>query len=183
MRSVPLLLLASLAAVPAAAQTSIYAGQQTRDIKALSSQETADLLAGRGMGLARAGELNSYPGPMHVLELRDRLDLTPAQVKTAQASFDRMQATAKPLGAEVVRLERALDEVFRAGIATAAMLAEATSAISAVQGRLRAVHLAAHLEMQSALSGEQIARYNRLRGYTGAGSEPAGGHGSRMHPG
>ena len=122
MRTVPLLLLASLAAVPAAAQTSGYAEQQTRDNRALSSQETADLLAGRGMGLARAGELNGYPGPMHVLELRDCLDLAPAQVETAQASFDRMQATAKPLGAEIVRLERTLDEVFRAGMATPAIL-------------------------------------------------------------
>ena len=183
MRAVPFWLLASLAAMPAAAQTAGYAGQQTRDIKALSSQETADLLAGRGMGLARAGELNSHPGPAHVLELRDRLHLTPGQIETAQASFDRMEAAAKPLGAEVVKLERALDEVFKAGTVTPAMLAEATSAIGALQGRLRAVHLVAHLEMRSVLSREQIASYDRLRGYAGAGSEPASSHGHRNVPG
>jgi hypothetical protein len=42
-----------------------YAGQQTRAIKALSSQEEQDLRLGRGMGLAKAAELNGYPGPMH----------------------------------------------------------------------------------------------------------------------
>ena len=182
MRATPFLFLASLAAVPAAAQTAGYAGQQAREIKALSSQETADLLAGHGMGLARAGELNGYPGPMHVLELRERLDLTPAQVEAAQASFGRMQAAAKPLGAEVAGLERTLDEAFRTGAVTPAVLAEATSTIGALQGRLRAVHLATHLEMRSALSGEQIALYDRLRGYAGAGSGPAGGHGGRTHP-
>ena len=35
----------------------------------------ADLRAGRGMGLALAAELNGYPGPAHVLELADKLDL------------------------------------------------------------------------------------------------------------
>ena len=56
--------------------TSPYAGQQQRTIKALSDQEIADLLEGRGMGLAKAGELNSYPGPLHVLQLADRLELS-----------------------------------------------------------------------------------------------------------
>jgi predicted DNA-binding mobile mystery protein A len=41
-------------AMPAAAQTSGYSGEQSREIKALSAEETADLLAGRGMGAARA---------------------------------------------------------------------------------------------------------------------------------
>ena len=52
-----------------------YAGQQQRQIKALSEQQVADLRAGRGMGLALAGELNGYPGPLHVIELADRLQL------------------------------------------------------------------------------------------------------------
>ena len=46
-----------------------YAGMTTRQVKALSEQQVADLRAGRGMGLALAAELNGYPGPMHVLEL------------------------------------------------------------------------------------------------------------------
>ena len=49
------LLLVVAIAGPAAAQTSGYSGQQGREIKALSAEETADLLAGRGMGAARAG--------------------------------------------------------------------------------------------------------------------------------
>lgn len=73
-----------------------YAGQQTREIKALSAQQ-ADLLAGRGMRLARAGELNHYPGPAHVLELRDKLGLTSNQVDAVRASFIRMESAAKHL--------------------------------------------------------------------------------------
>jgi hypothetical protein len=66
----------SLLATAALAQ-SPYAGMQTRPIKALSKQQVVDLKAGRGMGLALAAELNSYPGPIHVLS--DKLGLTPEQ--------------------------------------------------------------------------------------------------------
>jgi len=56
---------------PAAAQhqhiQTPYAGLHQRAVKALSDQQVADLRAGRGMGLALAGELNRYPGPSHVL--------------------------------------------------------------------------------------------------------------------
>jgi hypothetical protein len=48
---------------------SPYAGQQTRAIKALSPEDLAGLLNGEGMGMAKAAELNGYPGPVHVLEL------------------------------------------------------------------------------------------------------------------
>ena len=129
MRAVSLLLLASLAAVPAAAQTAGYAGQQTRDIKALSSQETADLLAGRGMGLARAGELNSYPGPMHVLEHADALRLAPAQRAAAQALRDRMADEARAIGVRAVVLEEELDALFAGGAADPGRLAALTTAI------------------------------------------------------
>ena len=63
-------------AIGAAVAQTPYAGMQTRSIKALSDQQIADLRAGRGMGLALAAELNGYPGPSHVLELADKLDIS-----------------------------------------------------------------------------------------------------------
>ena len=56
-----------------------YAGMQQRSVKALSEQQIADLRAGKGMGLALAAELNGYPGPIHVLELGDQLNLSSVQ--------------------------------------------------------------------------------------------------------
>ena len=64
---------------------SPYAGMQTRAVKALSDQQIADLRAGRGMGMALPAELNGYPGPAHVLELADKLELTPDQRASVQA--------------------------------------------------------------------------------------------------
>jgi len=189
----PLLLTAAalLMAFPVAAQAATYTGQQARDIKALSAQDTADLLAGRGMGMARPGELNHYSGPAHVLELGDKLGLSVEQRLVVQRSFDRMAGSAKPLGAELVRRERALDQAFKQHSITPADLASETAAIGQLQGRLRAVHLAAHLETRAILTPEQVARYDELRGYANAApsaapsSGPDGGRGGHhgMHPG
>src|SRR3954465_12359952 len=87
-----------LTAAVANAQTP-YAGMQTRPIKALSEQQVADLGAGRGMGLALAAELNGYPGPSHILELADKLNLSTDQRAGIQRLFDAMKAEAMPLGA------------------------------------------------------------------------------------
>jgi hypothetical protein len=72
-------LIASIAFVTSVHAQTPYAGMQSRSIKALSDQQIADLNAGRGMGLALAAELNGYPGPLHVLELADKLDLSADQ--------------------------------------------------------------------------------------------------------
>jgi hypothetical protein len=69
---IPVLLLAVCAlATPVLAEppSTPYAGQQHRIIKALSEEEIAALLKGEGLGMAKAAELNGYPGPLHVLTL------------------------------------------------------------------------------------------------------------------
>lgn len=171
-----------LALNPALAQDSAYAGERGRDIKALSAQEQADLLAGRGMGLARAGELNHYPGPAHVLELRDRLSLSQRQIAEVEGSFARMGAAARPLGAALVEQERALDAAFREAAITPDILSRHVAAVAQLQGRLRTVHLAAHLEMRGVLTAAQIGEYDRARGYTDAAPSKPAAHGGR-HPG
>ena len=154
-------------ATPTVAQHSPtpYAGQQTRTIKALSPEDIAGLIAGEGMGMAKAAELNGYPGPVHVLALAGELDLTAKQHERVQAIFDRMSGAAKPLGAEIIEHERLLDRLFAKGEMTPDRLAAETAAIGELAGRLRAVHLAAHLETRALLDPDQIARYQQLRGY------------------
>lgn len=134
------------------------------------------------MGLAKAGEPNHYPGPGHVLELRDKPNLGPAQILAVEASFRRMQDATRPVGTELVERERGLDAASREGMVMPARLQDATDAIGALQDRLRAVHVAAHTEMRSALTSGQVATYDALRGYTGAATAPSG-HRCHMPPG
>jgi Spy/CpxP family protein refolding chaperone len=155
------------APVLAEAPPAPYPGQQTRAIKALSDEDIAALLKGEGMGFAKAAELNGYPGPRHVLDLGAQLKLTPDQRQRAQAIFDRMSAAAKPFGAELVERERALDQLFQKGGISPDHLTTETARIAELQGRLRSVHLSAHLETRALLTADQIAMYQHLRGYGG----------------
>ncbi len=81
-----------------------YAGQQTRQIKALSASQIKDLRAGAGMGYAKVAELNGFPGPKHVLELDDSLRLTENQRSETERIFTRMRKHAQ--GAGRVRFQR-----------------------------------------------------------------------------
>lgn len=174
-----LTLLAGLAAaVPIGAGQSAYAGEETRRIKALSPERIAGYLEGRGMGQARAAELNGYPGPKHVLELADRLTLTDAQRQRTRELFERMHAAAVELGQRIVELESGLDAGFAAGEMDADTLKVTLDEISVLEARLRGVHLEAHLEQARILTPNQIRWYARLRGYESGESGPprAGGH-------
>ena len=155
-----------ISAAAANAQTP-YAGMQTRSIKALSEQQVADLSAGRGMGLALAAELNGYPGPVHVLELADKLDLSADQRASVQRLFDSMKAEALPLGAKLLEQEADLDKQFATHAVTPDSLKASTAAVAATQGALRETHLKYHLSTVAVLSPGQTQRYAELRGYGG----------------
>jgi Spy/CpxP family protein refolding chaperone len=142
-----------------------YAGLEGRSIKALSEQQIADLRAGRGMGLALAAELNGYPGPMHVLELAEALNLSGQQRAKMQELFAAMKAEAIPLGERLIAQEAELDNAFTSKTITAASLAASTEAIGATHAALRRAHLKYHLFTVEVLTSEQARRYGELRGY------------------
>jgi Spy/CpxP family protein refolding chaperone len=161
-----------LTATAAVAQTP-YTGMQTRPIKALSEQQIADLGAGRGMGLALAAELNGYPGPSHVLELADKLDLTADQRASVQRLFNSMKAEALPLGSKLIEQEADLDKQFASRTVTPESLKALTAAVAVTQGELRETHLKYHLSTVAVLSPGQMQRYAELRGY---GDQPMHHH-------
>ena len=156
-----------------------YAGLEERRIRALAPQRAADLLAGRGAGYALAAELNHHPGPAHVLELGERLELTRAQNQAVRRLEATVHATARPLGRRLVALERELDSGFRSGAITRRKLASLTAEIARVEGLLRRAHLQAHLDTKRILTPAQVERYDELRGYATrppGDDHPAGGH-------
>ena len=145
---------------------SPYVEYQGRSIMALSVEQIESYLAGDGMGFALAAELNGYPGPRHVLELADSLSLDTVQHDRVQAAFDSMRSRAQVLGAAVVDQELILDSLFAAGTITTERLESILAQLAALQGQLRAVHLAAHVALVDVLSDHQIREYQRLRGYS-----------------
>jgi Spy/CpxP family protein refolding chaperone len=158
-------LIASIAFVTSVHAQTPYAGMQGRSIKALSDQQIADLNTGRGMGLALAAELNGYPGPSHVLELADKLDLSAEQRASMQRLFDSMKAEAMPLGSKLIEQEAELDRQFASRTVTPESLKASTAAVAATQGTLRETHLKYHLSTGSILTQAQMTKYAELRGY------------------
>src|SRR5262245_48520801 len=161
------LVIAGSIAVAAAQTRSPYAGQEQRTIKALSDDEIRDLLEARGMGRAKAAELNSCPGPSHVLQLTKELALSDAQRTATEALYAEMRAKAQPIGRHIIEAESDLDRAFVSGQIDLPSMRDRTRVIAILQGELRAVHLDAHLRQRELLTPEQIARYDALRGYGG----------------
>ena len=173
-----LLLLAASAVL--ASEASPYLGQQNREIKALSPQETQDYLDGKGMGFAKAAELNHFPGPLHVLQLAEKLELTPDQRARTERIRAAMQHDATALGKALVDKEWELDRSFASGAIDPEKLRLLVTEIGRLQAEVRVVHLKAHLDQKAILTAAQLAGYDELRGYvTGSGpphSPSAHGH-------
>jgi Spy/CpxP family protein refolding chaperone len=161
------LLLSTALPVRAQHQHSPYAGQEHREIKALSQDDQHGLLNGEGLGYGKAAELNGTPGPKHVLDLAEDLGLRPQQMERTRAIYDEMRTAAVTLGERLVDVERRIDTAFAAGTMRRAELASLTAESARLEGELRLTHLQAHLEMLEVLEPPQVRRYNELRGYRG----------------
>lgn len=159
------------------AAPSPYAGLETREIKALSAEEIRGLRQGEGMGYALAAELNGWPGPKHVLDLADSLDLTTAQRDRIETIRSGMSERARSLGDALVEAETRLDRLFASGTPAPDQVESRVAEIARIEGSLRTVHLVAHLETRGVLTGEQVARYDALRGY-GEAAPTAHEHGT-----
>lgn len=165
---------------------SKYAGQEQREIKSLSREDISELRRGGGWGFAKAAELNGVPGPAHLLELKDRIPLTTAQVTKVSAIYEDMKARAINQGDRLIEFERQLESFFRNRVDSDTRLRALLAEIADVRGRLRYTHLSTHLAVSEFLSETQIARYKALRGYEGnpSGGPPEGKdapHGERHH--
>ena len=169
--TVACLAVASLSAAAMAAEdplTSPYRHQAQSSLRGFSENEISELRAGTGMGLARAAELNSYPGPRHVLDAiaAGRLQANPHQVQQLQEIFDAMGNDARRVGAQILSEEEQLETAFRATTIVEPDLRARVAGIASLQGELRIIHLRAHLQSRTVLTEAQIARYDELRGYT-----------------
>ena len=150
----------------ASAQHQPYSGQEVREIKALSGEQVKQYLGGEGMGYAKAAELNHYPGPSHALELAEKLGLTPAQITATRALMTSHMAEAREIGKRLIDAEQAVDALFRGGQAEKGELAKAVRGAAQVEGEYRLSHLETHRRLRALLTAEQVAHYDKLRGYS-----------------
>ncbi len=155
------------AGTPSPDSDSPYAGayDPNAPIRALSSELVEQIRQGQGASLALPAELNGVPGPRHVLELRADLDLTPDQQNQVQEIFDQYLVDVIPAGERYLAAVQGLEEGFRAQTVMESELPGFVAEIGRLEADLVTVHLAAHLRTAELLTPDQIAAYNRLRGY------------------
>jgi Spy/CpxP family protein refolding chaperone len=118
---------------------------------------------GRGFGMAFAADRHGYPGPLHVLELADRLVLTDAQRARARALMDAMFAESRPKGAALIAAERRLAELFASGRPDEASVRAAVAEVERLRAELRVLHLTTHLKTRDVLTPGQRRLYHDAR--------------------
>jgi len=118
---------------------------------------------GRGFGLAFVADQNGYPGPLHVLELKDRLRLSPEQERGARELLEGMFAEARPRSARLLASEARLRDLFARRGVDDALLAAAVAVLEQARADFRLVHLRAHVKMRDLLTEDQRRAYHAAR--------------------
>jgi Spy/CpxP family protein refolding chaperone len=129
---------------------------------------------GRGFGMAFVADQQDYPGPLHVIELKDRLNLTPEQDAKTQTLLAAMFAESRPKGERLLEAERKLGSLFTEGKADEGSIRSAVAEVERARGDVRLVHLMFHLKTRDLLTAEQRRLYHEARW---SGHRPMGPHG------
>jgi Spy/CpxP family protein refolding chaperone len=114
---------------------------------------------GRGFGMAFAADRHGYPGPLHVLELAERLGLTVEQQTRVRALMDGMFAESRPKGAALLAAERRLTGLFASGRPDDAAVRTAVADTERLRAELRLLHLTTHVKTRDLLTAEQRRLY------------------------
>ena len=121
------------------------------------------VLSGRGFGMAFAADQNGYPGPMHALELKDVLKLTPDQEARLRVLMAGMFAESRPKSAILLEAEDRLRRVFAGGRASEEDVRAATAGVERARTDVRLIHLLTHLRTRDILTEEQRRLYHAER--------------------
>src|SRR4051812_9466903 len=157
----------AFAVVPAFAQHGVHhapgADAPHRRMQAMQEESDRVVAQGLGAGMAFAADQNGYPGPRHVLELKDRLRLTPEQEARVTALETAMFADARPKSARLLDAEARLRRLFADGAADDARVRAAVADAERARADVRLVHLLAHLETRAILTDAQRRLYHDAR--------------------
>jgi Spy/CpxP family protein refolding chaperone len=137
--------------------------QAHRRVEACLREFDQVIADGRGFGLAFPADQNGYPGPLHVLELKDRLQLTPEQESRMRTLFEGMLAEAKPRAARLADAEARLRRLFADRAADDATVRAAVAAAETAQAEVRLAHLLTHVRTRDLLTEAQRQTYQQLR--------------------
>lgn len=121
------------------------------------------LVDAQGAGMAMAADAHGWPGPKHVLDLAEKLELSTSQRLSMQQLMGQMRGDAIALGEEILEAEQRLDREFSRPATSRSRILALSEHIGRLRGRLRAVHLEAHVQAATLLTQAQRQHYMQLR--------------------
>jgi Spy/CpxP family protein refolding chaperone len=113
--------------------------------------------------MAFVADQQGYPGPLHVLELKDRLRLSRDQEAKAEVLLAAMFAESRPKSSRLLDAEAKLRRLFAASRPDEAAVRTAVGEVETARADVRLVHLLFHLKMRDALTDEQRRVYQDAR--------------------
>lgn len=113
-------------------------------------------------GMGRVAELNHFPSPQKVIELKSKLSLNKQQESDLQDIVTKLNFKVKEMGAFMIKNERMLDSLFRLGKVNDGQLIYYTNRYGLYEGELRNAILQSHLKTKKILKPAQLRKYERL---------------------
>jgi Spy/CpxP family protein refolding chaperone len=132
-------------------------------VQACEAEFEAVVRDGRGFGMAFTADQQGYPGPLHVLELKDRLGLSAEQEAKARAMMHAMFSESRPKGAALLDAEARLRKLFADGTPSEAAVRAAAAEVERARREVRLVHLLTHLKTRDLLTEKQRRIYHEAR--------------------
>lgn len=113
-------------------------------------------------GMGKIAELNHYPSPQRVLDIKKDLSITKEQEASLNKILTALNFKVTEMGGFMLKNERTLDSLFRLKKVNDGVLIYYTNRYGLYQGELRNAILQAHLKTRELLKPAQIKKYERL---------------------
>lgn len=127
----------------------------------LSREEVDAYLTGKPFGLDKVAELNDYPSPEIVLNMRTILRLSVPQFNRTRMLHKKLRKYTRLKGRQIVRKEEELDKLFRENSIDSISLQKLVKDIALLKGELRLIHLKTRVAQREFLSDHQLYIYAR----------------------
>ena len=112
--------------------------------------------------LALVAELNHYPEPQKVLNLKKELGLTPSQITEVTSVNTEIHRKMKEMGEMIIKNEKAIDDIFKSRKLTDGDVIFFVNRYGLYEGELRTAILLTYLKMNDILTAAQKEKYQKL---------------------
>ena len=125
----------------------------------LTKEEVNAYLTGGSLDFVRVANINHFPSPKRVMQIKGLLNLNRAQDNRTTISYKLMRKYAIKTGRKIVRKESQLNHLFQQADVDLSAVKKLVHELAILKGELRFIHLKARVSQKNYLTNEQISTY------------------------